>query len=234
MTLEHGEVHVWRTALDLPFSRIERFVAVLSPDERERAERFRFDRDRARFIVARGVLRSVLGRYLSREPHTLRFAYNRYGKPELVQETGTPELHFNLAHSHTMALCAVALDYSVGIDVEHIRADFAGEDIAERFFSPREVQMLRAVPDAMRTRAFFLCWTRKEAYIKARGMGLSLALDCFDVSLHPEEPAQLLATREEGQDAARWTFYALVPGPGYEGALAVEGHPQRIMGWQYQ
>jgi 4'-phosphopantetheinyl transferase len=234
ITLTHGEVHVWRTSLDWPFSKLEQFLALLSPDERERANRFRFARDRTHFIAARGVLRSVLGRYLSREPHLLRFSYNHYGKPELAQENGTLTLHFNLAHSHIMALYAVALDYPVGIDLEYRRADFATADIAERFFSPREVQMLSAIPDAMRTRAFFLCWTRKEAYIKARGMGLSLELDMFDVSLHPEEPAQLLDTREEGQDAARWSLYALAPGAGYEGALAIEGHPQRVMGWGYQ
>ncbi|MDQ2717239.1 MAG: 4'-phosphopantetheinyl transferase superfamily protein, partial [Chloroflexota bacterium] len=228
--LSDDEVHVWRAALDLPEERVQDLERTLAADERERAAPFRFPEHRMHYIVARGTLRTLLGRYLGREPAMLRFCYNEYGKPALVS-AGDQALCFNVSHAHGLALYAFARGRDVGIDVEYVRVEMDFLEIAERFFSPYEVARLRAVSPDEQCRAFFNCWTRKEAYIKARGMGLSLALDQFDVSLTPGEPAALLRIREAGQDSCDWSLHALSPGEEYVAALAVKGRPTRIMGW---
>jgi 4'-phosphopantetheinyl transferase len=215
--LEPGAVHVWRIALDQQDEPLERFRRMLEPDELNRAGRFHFEKDRRHFIVARGFLRSVVARYLNTQPEALRLSYGAYGKPTLASEH---VLRFNLSHSHYVALLAVALDAELGVDVEHIRADFASEEIARRFFSRAEVEAFNALPKEEQVAAFFRCWTRKEAYIKAIGKGLSQALDAFDVTLTPGARAELLRT-EEG-DAERWWMSDVDVGEGYAGALAVE------------
>ncbi len=227
------EAHVWRAWLDLPAPRIQALEQTLTADERGRASRFRFQTDRTRFIVARATLRALLGRYLNREPDTLRFSYSEYGKPALAEEGESDPLLFNVSHSHQMALYAFTRSGDIGIDLEQISTDTRDyQDIARRFFSPAEVQELLSVPAKQRQEAFLNCWTRKEAYIKARGLGLSLILSQFDVSLTPGAPAALLATREKGQEQSAWSLYAIAPGPGYIGALAVKAHPTAITCWQ--
>ena len=226
--LGREEVHVWQAALDLPEAGVWELRRLLSEDEQRRAEGFYFPRDRARYVVGRGLLRTLLGGYLDRDPVGLRFSYSAYGKPRLAGPAGEPALHFNLAHSGGLALYALARGRELGIDVEQVRPDFAGEEIAARFFSPREVAALRAVPAGLRREAFFHCWARKEAYLKATGKGLSLALDGFDVALAPGEPAALLAVRDNPAEAGRWSLRALEPAPGYVAALAVEGHSWRL------
>lgn len=226
-----GEVHVWRAALDADSNYLEALRQTLAQDERDRAGRFHFAKDRDRFIAARGILRSILGRYLRRDPATLRFRYGDYGKPQIENASG---LRFNLAHSGMLALCAVTWEAEVGVDVEEVRAGVSHEEIAERFFSPSEVAALRALPSALQQEAFFHCWTRKEAYIKAIGEGLSMPLDRFDVSLAPGEPARLLAARgEDPKEASRWSLCELSPGPGYVGALAVQGHAWQLETWTW-
>lgn len=224
LILGSDEVHIWRATLDQPISQIESFRHTLAADEQARAERFYFQRDRERFIVARGVLRALLGFYLLSAPECLSFCYSSQGKPALAGESGGDTVRFNLSHSHGVALYAVTRGREVGIDFERIRFDLEVEQIAERFFSRREIATLRTLPIDLRTYAFFLCWTRKEAYIKARGEGLSLPLDQFDVSLVPGEPAALLSTHPDPHEALRWSLQELSPTPGYVAALAVEGH----------
>ncbi len=216
-SLETGAVHVWRFSLDQPFQSLERFRRLLEPDELNRASRFHFEKHRQHFIVARGFLRTVLGRYLEMQPEALRFSYGAYGKPALASEHG---LRFNLSHSHEVALLAVTLNVEIGVDVEHIRADFASEEIARRFFSRAEVEVFNALPQQEQVAAFFRCWTRKEAYIKAIGKGLSQALDAFDVTLAPGVQAALL--RAEEDNVERWWMSNVDVGEGYAGALAVE------------
>ncbi len=138
-----------------------------------------------------------------------------------------------MSHSHGVALYAVTRDREVGIDLEFIRRDLEVEQIAERFFSRRETATLRALPTALREYAFFLCWTRKEAYIKARGEGLSLPLDQFDVSLIPGEPAALLSTQPDSDEALRWSLQELTLASGYVAALAVEGRGWSLSCWQW-
>ena len=227
------EVHVWRAATDLPGSHIQTLHRTLSTDERARAGRFYFEKDSARFIVGRGLLRAILGRYLGIEPDHLEFCYNIHGKPALTEEFGDNVLRFNLSHSHGLILYAIARNRDIGIDLEFIRPELAEERIAERFFSLNEIAALRALPKTMQHRAFFACWTRKEAYIKARGEGLSLPLDEFDVSLSPGKPAVLLNTRSDPLVAFRWSLRDLNPGSGYIGALAVEGHDWQLSCWQW-
>lgn len=231
--LGSDEVHVWCAALDLEASSVRNLQRTLSADERARAERFYFCKDRERFIVARGLLRVILGCYLDMEPGQLRFCYRPHGKPTLAKGSGMGELRFNLSHSHGFALYAIARGREVGVDLERLRPHLEDEQIAERFFSPREIAALRALPPNMRLEAFFNCWTRKEAFIKARGEGLTLPLDQFDVSLAPGEPAAFLSINGDRQEASRWLLQGLAPGPSYVAALAVEGHDLRIKCWQW-
>jgi 4'-phosphopantetheinyl transferase len=233
LALSNDDIHVWRTSLDLSESCVQRLRRTLSEDELNRAARFYFERDRIHFIVARGVLRDILSRYLGLAPGHLRFSYTSYGKPALVASHGGDTLNFNLSHSHGYALYAVTRGREIGVDIEYIRPDFATEEIAERFFSARETAALRALPGEVRHEAFFLCWTRKEAYIKARGEGLSHPLDQFDVSLIPGESARLLGTRGDPQELFRWSLQELFPGPGYAAALAAEGRDWRLACWQW-
>jgi 4'-phosphopantetheinyl transferase len=230
--LSGDEVHVWLASLDLEASRVKSLWRTLSADERERGLRFHFQRDREHFIVARGLLRVILGRYLNMKPSQIRFSYNRYGKPFLAGEGGGA-LRFNVSHSHRLALYAMTSGREIGIDLEHIRRVLDINEIAERFFSPREVAMLLALPEPLWSEAFFNCWTRKEAYIKAKGEGLSLPLDQFDVSLAPGEPAALLYTSDDSQEASRWSLQELAPSPGYVAALVVEGHDWQLKCWQW-
>lgn len=228
-----AEVHVWRAALDLTAARVQSLHLLLAADERARAARFSFPQDRARFVVARAVLRVILSRYLDRAPGQLRFGYSAYGKPALITTPGEAALSFNLSHSAELALYAVTWGRAIGVDVESIRPNLDHEQMAERFFSARERALLRRLPAELKRAAFFTCWTRKEAYLKASGEGLSLALDQFDVSVDPGEPARLLDSRRDPHAAARWSLQDLVPGAHYAAALAVEGHDWQLRCWQW-
>ena len=231
--LAKDEVHIWLARLDQWEPEAQYFLASLSPDERRRAERFHFQQHRVRFITARYILRTLLGRYLQLKPEQLRFDYNAYGKPSLAGGEDQTALRFNLSHAHELALYAFARDREVGLDLEYIRHDFACEEIAEHFFSDREVAALRALPANQRREAFFNCWTRKEAYVKALGEGLSVALDGFDVSLAPGEPAALLSVRDKTEQWLHWSLRELTPGAGYVAAVAVEGGGWKLKCWQW-
>jgi 4'-phosphopantetheinyl transferase len=225
-------VHVWRIALTLPAHALRELGQILAPDERARAERFLFSADRERFIAARGTLRLILGAYLACAPGEVRFRYGPHGKPALAGEPQDDPPRFNLSHSGDLALYAVTRGREVGIDVERTRPDIASETIAEQFFSPREVATLRALPVHLQEKAFFACWTRKEAYIKATGRGLAIPLASFDVTLAPGEQPALVSTRNDPREAARWRLCDLDAGAGYAAALAVEGHDWRLACWQ--
>ncbi|HSF34169.1 MAG TPA: 4'-phosphopantetheinyl transferase superfamily protein [Candidatus Tectomicrobia bacterium] len=234
LALSSAQVHVWRVGLEPDTACVEQLHRSLSADESQRAARFYFEPDRRRFIVARGALRDILGRYLGIPPSELGFCYSSYGKPALARTPGEGRLRFNVSHSHELALVAVTHAREVGVDLEYLRPDIACEEIAEHFFSARERASLRALPAEVKHQAFFNCWTRKEAYIKAHGEGLSLPLDQFDVSLAPGEPVALLATRHDHRDAQRWSLQALMPGPGYAAAVVVEGQGWHLTCWQWR
>ncbi len=233
LNLKNNEVHVWRSSLMLTKPCIQGLLEILSPEERKRAERFCFQRDRENYIVARGCLRTILGRYIGIEPSLLEFCYNPYGKPSLTKAFGGETLRFNLSHSHDIALYAIAYNHEVGVDIERVQLDFPHDEIAKRFFSPREVAALLALPANMQQEAFFDYWTCKEAFIKARGEGLTLSLDRFDISLVPGELVALLNIIGDPQEASRWSLQRLLPGPGHAAALAVEGHDWQLKCWQW-
>jgi 4'-phosphopantetheinyl transferase len=225
LALSPNNADVWRVRVDSFNPRED----ILSPDEREHAAKFHFDKDRNRYIVSHASLRETLARYLRAEPKELKFSVNEYGKPFLPEH----DLGFNLSHSGEYALIAVTRGRNIGVDVEQIRADVEIEKLASRYFSPREVSELMALPPERRIIAFYNCWTRKEAYIKAQGMGLSLPLDSFDVSLAPGEPAILRATRPDTSEAARWSLHSFAIEPNYIAALAVEGDGLEIRFWDW-
>jgi 4'-phosphopantetheinyl transferase len=191
--------------------------------------RFRFERDRRRYLTGRGLLRSLLGRYLAMAPQDLRFETTAAGKPHLAPGQG--QLQFNLTHSGEYVLFAIADGRAVGIDVEEVHDDFDVGQVAVHFFSPHEQRELETFTGRARIEAFFACWTRKEAYVKARGAGLSLPLDQFDVSLRPGEPARLIATRPDPAEATRWQLGGLDVAAGYKAALAVEGQGWTPRSW---
>jgi 4'-phosphopantetheinyl transferase len=219
LKLESYHVDIWRLSLNLLVDSVKLIEPTLSADESARAARFHFEVDRNRFIVAHDVLRKILGLYLHRDPAELKFSLNQYGKPALVNSA----LEFNLSHSGDFALIAVTQGRKIGVDVERIRQGISSHVIAQQYFSKAEVAELQSLPIEQRGSAFFTCWTRKEAYIKAQGLGLSLPLESFDVSLTPGHPAILRATRPDEQEAARWMLRSLDVDQNYAGAVAVEG-----------
>jgi 4'-phosphopantetheinyl transferase len=228
LTLASDEVHVWRASLDRPDEALAGFSGSLSVDERRRAGRLISSQARRDFIVGRSILRAILAGYLRRPQASLSFIYSRYGKPALAGDPEAESLRFNLAHSYGSALYAVTWGREIGVDLERIRANVHADRIADRFFSDKERDVLRQLPPEKRLEAFFTCWARKEAYIKARGIGLALPLNEFDVSLAPGEPAALLFTRDDPHEAGRWRLQDLYPDPGYAAALAVDGHSWRL------
>jgi medium-chain acyl-[acyl-carrier-protein] hydrolase len=219
-----GEVHVWRVPLDCPPSETRRLAELLGTDERQRAGQYVFPRDRDRFTVGRGRLRLLLSRYLGKDPAALEFRYGYAGKPDLVG----PCVPFNVSHSDGLALIAIGGPGRLGIDIEKIRPR-KEMDSLRSFFAPAEEAALDDLPLALRERAFFACWTRKEAYIKGRGDGLSFGLDRFEVSVNPDLPAELLRVPDEPDETARWELRTLNPGPEYTAALAVEGHGWKLL-----
>ncbi len=212
-------IDVFRARLDVPEEVIQRYRAVLSADERRRADAFVFERDAHRFMVARGVLRLLLARYRQAPASAISLCYGRWGKPYLGDRSS---LQFSVSHSDVMAVYAVADAVEVGVDVEIVRHDFDVHGIAEVAFSERENAALREVAAERKIDAFFACWTRKEAFVKASGRGLSMPLKRFSVSLSPGEPAALLETSWAADDAERWSLQDFSVGPGYAAALAGE------------
>ena len=235
MSLRREDVHVWRAPLDHPGPVVERLRRLLSQDEQARADRLYFEIDRRRFIVARGCLRTILKRYLEADPSGIDFFYNDHGKPYVASSAHKPmQLRFNLAHSRGLAVYALTLGREIGIDLEYMCRTFTNEEIARRFFSAAEVNRLNGLPASKRHEAFFRCWTRKEAFVKAKGMGLSLPLDQFDVTFTAEEPPMVLRTRWDESEAARWTLREIEVGQRYVGAVAAEGHDWRVYCWNWR
>ena len=230
--LPPDEVHVWRALLNVSAPGLRRAKSVLSPGERERAGRFRFERDRRRFLIAHAVLRAICGRYLRLPPQEVRFSHGPHGKPAL-QETGAADVRFNLSHSHDLALYAFALGRDVGIDVERIRHDIDVLELAEQFLCPGEARALHTLSDTVRRTALFATWTRKEAYAKALGLGLQLAPSEYEVSVDLHSSPKLLRAPEGREEACRWQLRTLTPGPDYVGTLAAEGHGWQLRRWQW-
>jgi 4'-phosphopantetheinyl transferase len=219
---------VWRIPLNSLYNSLNECRAILCTDEEQRARRFRFERARKRFIATHAATRRVLAEYLECDPTRLIFEYGANGKPRIRQSDNAMDLEFNLSQSGDYALLAVASKLSLGIDVEAVTSAFATQEIANLFFSPDEVKSLLALPKEQRAEAFFCCWTRKEAYIKAKGGGLSIRLDSFSVTLHPDMRAALLRAADEPNGPNRWSIYDIQIDPNYKAALVVEGEGHTI------
>ena len=229
LELREAEIHIWRAYLHRTETVLHQFESTFSTDEKVRADRFVFRRDRNHFVGTRGILRELLGKYLSRSPEELQFDYTVLGKPSLRAEIFEQSVQFNVSHSHGLALLAFTVGRDLGVDIEFVRSGFAIKEIADRYFSAQEVAELRALPPTMQTEAFFLCWTRKEAYIKARGEGLQIPLDSFHVSLTPGMPERL-----QSLDSSRWNLRSLSPDPRYVGAIAAEGIDWQLHCWDWK
>jgi 4'-phosphopantetheinyl transferase len=231
LNLSDDEAHIWRA--DLKFNECFQtsFLKLLSPDEKRRAQKFRFTKDSRNFIIARGILRSLIGKYLKIKPSEISFRYSEFGKPGIADNHS---LQFNISHSKNIALFAFIKKLNVGVDVEFVNPDIEVKDIAEKFFSPNEVLNLFALPEKQHTLGFFNCWTRKEAFIKAVGEGLSFPLNKFEVSLEPDKPAKLLATDWEPKAVSKWSIFSMSPATNFVGGLAIEGVVEKIKFWNWQ
>ena len=212
--LAGDDVHVWLVTTSAVESERRQLMAALSADERARTERFFFDRDRVSYAVSRSVLRHLLGGYLGIDARDIQFECGIRGKPRLDHG----RLAFNLSHSGDLALIAISRRGDIGVDVEAHRPIPEMESLARQNFSPREVSRLQSLPAAVRTAAFFACWSRKEAYVKAVGDGLAYPLDSFDVTFAPGERARLDVPGDD-----RWTLVAMAVPAGYAAALVTEG-----------
>ena len=231
LTLSDKDVHLWRLDLQAAAANESQWLAILSSDERARAARFHFQEHRQYYTAARAVLRELLASYLAADARELVFAYSQKEKPALGGAYASRQISFNISHSGDIALLAFTRKRQIGVDVELIRQDFDTAQIAARFFSAVEQEQLAALPLEQRHEAFFRCWTRKEAYIKATGEGLSLPLRQFDVSLAPHDQDALLATRPDPMEAKRWSLRDVVVTPGYAGALCVSGTDWNLVDW---
>jgi 4'-phosphopantetheinyl transferase len=217
------EIHVWITSIEQPDSVIQYLSGYLSTDELNRVCRYHFVEDRVRALISRGILRLILSCYLHSEPSEIRICENRYGKPYLPHNGDNLPLHFNLSHSDGMILLATTLGREIGVDVERIRRDFPIESIAKLVFSEEERRAIDLLGDHEKHDAFFACWTRKEAYTKARGDGLSLPLKQIEVSCKAGEPAALLNCHWDPSEVDRWDLTDVFVGKEYAAAVAVDG-----------
>lgn len=216
-----NEVHIWRASLDLSKLLPENLLGTLSADELSRASRFRFEKDQRRFIGARGILRQILGAYLQKPPHSLQFLYGTNGKPTMA--CSEDPLQFNISHSDNMVLYAITHNRNIGIDLERIQEDVDIEEIANRFFSEAEIVSMQQLTESKRNELFFQYWTRKEALIKATGVGLSFPIETFDVSGVNGSILSPIPLPGDHGEKPQWYGQDLLPGPGYTAAIVVEG-----------
>ena len=221
--LQDAHVHVWRVPLNQSSERTALSLEVLSADEHVRAASFHFDKDRNQFVQARSALRFILSDYLNEPPQNLEFTYGPKGKPQLGNRNADSDLRFNLSRRAGLALIAITRGREIGVDVELVRADVPCLEIADLSFSSTESATLHTLPESLRVAGFYNCWTRKEAFAKARGEGLYFPLQQFDVSLTPGEPARLLDIRDDLDRVDRWTLHEIPVDAGYVAALVVEG-----------
>jgi 4'-phosphopantetheinyl transferase len=223
--LPDDEVHVWHIELEPWEQAIDPLYETLNAEERERASRFKFPAPQNQFVISRALLRQALGRYLHIEARDIRFSTTANGKPEL---SGNAELQFNLSHTTGVTAIAITRDRRVGIDVERIKAKTEALELADRFFSPREVQWLRSQPATELIPSFFSCWTAKEAYIKAHGQGLSMPLSGFSVLPRSGSSRLHLEVNSDPDESGRWSMFRLDLGLGLRAALAVEGEGGKV------
>ena len=232
LALSPDRVDIWRTRIELSDAAVEEYFALLSRHERDRANRFTFPGKRREYIVTRGLLRHRLGRLLATAPESIKLEYGDRGKPCYAGKWREHAINFNVSHSHGMGLIAITLDREIGVDVEKIRLQVDFEKLAERYFSPGEALALRAVAPEQRAAAFYACWTRKEAFVKALGKGIAFGLAEFSVSIDPGEPHPSLTTHWDRHAAEEWSLLSLDVDSEYLAALAVAGNGVEVRCWE--
>ena len=233
LALGKGEVHVWRGIVDIPSADLQVYWETLNTDEQGRALRFRFPQHRTRFISARGMLRKLLGYYLSLAPQDIELGIGLQGKP-FVQCQGPQQLYFNVSHSQRLVLMAFSTSSEVGIDVEGHQKHLDHQAIAKRIMNEQETSWLHSLPVSKQKSAFFNCWTRKEAFVKAHGKGLTFPLRNVTVSFLPGQPTSILKVENHELNILSWSIYSICARPLYAGALVVAGKPRTIKYWDYQ
>lgn len=227
LILAPRELHLWRARCDEGLHALQHYQELLSADERQRAGRFAIEGARRDFIVSRGMLRELLAAYLNVQPTDIVLRNGIHGKPHITMDDSESMIRFNVSHSKGFVVFAFSLRAEVGVDVEQIRKEFPDREIAERFFSEEEVAALGKLPPERSSGAFFTCWTRKEAYVKARGGGLQIPLRSFSVGLGENEEQQVVDERGE-----EWSIYPFEPATGFAAAAAVEGGDWRLKRWE--
>ena len=230
--ISSNEVHIWRFYQEETNSQIETLQGILSPDELARSEKFHFEKDRKKFILTRGILRKLLGSYLGKNPQQIRFNYTSFGKPFLAIDSENNNLSFNLSHSGELVLYAITRNQKIGIDIEQIRDHTDVMAIAKRFFSPAEIGEMEKANEKNRTELFFTYWTRKEAFVKALGKGVSFPMERLDVSLL-NKFSPIIKSTAENNETACLNVQDLLPGDGYLAAIATEVNDADISCWQF-
>jgi 4'-phosphopantetheinyl transferase len=233
LKLTNDEIHIWCALLDQPTSLIDKLSCTLSIEERTRAGRFYFEKDRKRFAVRHGILRMILGYYLRVAPSKLLFYYGWNGKPRLTDTFSDGAILFSMSSSEGLALYGFTRNSKIGVDVECVRDIPEMDQIGERIFCTRETQVYRALPEHLKRGAFFACWTRKEALVKASGDGLSRSLDKVELTMDPGEPVRLLPIDGDSRSPCRWSIRDVKPASGFAAAIAAEGRNWRLRCWQW-
>ncbi len=232
LQLSDRHVDVWRISTALEAGQIAALDSVLSPQQRARAQRMRVAEKRKQYIIAQGLTRVLLGKLLAADPAALEFDRGPKGKPYLGGEFGDSGVQFNMTHTSHMALIAITLSREVGIDVERIRDNLQWEKLARRYFSPLEYSGYCRLPESERLRSFFVCWTRKEAVLKAIGTGLGGGLASFDITVDPDAAPALVANRWQGRFHGHWTLHPLHPGADYVATLVAERDDFEVRCWE--
>jgi len=225
MDLYLNNVHIWNVEANFTENQIESFIDFLSFDEKKRASKFKFPKDRQVFVVARGMLRYLSGFYLKEHPKTIEFKYSEYGRPSFLQDF---RINFNVSHSGNRIIIGFSKEQIIGVDIEKIKSDFAPLDLAKNFFSTEEVKALSQTKEPEMFQAFYRCWTRKESFIKAVGEGLSYPLDSFAVTMDDDHKARFLKIDNTKDSKKDWRLHSFVPAEGYIAAITTDGHPKKI------
>ncbi len=231
ISLKKDKVDIWCVSLDMGEDSFHILYGFLSKEERQKADSLQFPFVREKYVTSRGLLRGILALYVHTEPGDLQFSYGVYGKPGIPHTCDGLEITFNMSHSNGLALYGVGLGLALGVDIEKIRENMAFLDISKRFFSENEYDAIKKLPSAQIKEGFFNCWTRKEAYVKAKGVTLASLIGRFEVSLAPGAPAEMLAHEADPLEKGRWSFMDLDVGMDFRAALVVEGaeiQPNRI------
>lgn len=225
MPLGSSEIHLWLAFFDEITESLlhSDYRDLLNAAERGQERRFYFARDRRRYLITRALVRTVLSRYVSIHPKKWIFATNAYGRPQIVNPQARDErLSFNISHTNSLIVLGVTRCRALGVDVENFRARRASLEVADSYFAPQEVEVLAAAPPDQQQYRFFEYWTLKEAYIKARGMGLALPLDKFSFHYPGDNAVAITIHPDLGDDSARWQFWQFRPTPEYVTAICAE------------